>query len=94
MRSGTQPQMLQLEPNPESPKTATMGREFVSPTEGFVGNAERTKGYIAKEASFWSFLNVEEVYRQGSQNQLCERSTETDVFLTKLLRETEGKIPP
>ena len=80
MKSGTQPQMLQLEPNPESTKTATMGRELVNPTEGYAGNAERTKGYIAKEASFWSFLNVEKVYCHGSQNQLCERSTETEVF--------------
>ena len=42
----------------------------------------------------WFFLNPERVYRQGTQNQLCERSTETDVFPKKLLKETEGKIPP
>ena len=39
-----------------------------------------TKGYVAKEAPPWAFLNPERVYRQGGQNQLCERSTETDVF--------------
>ena len=42
--------------------------------------AKPTKGYIAKEASFWAFLNPERVERQGGQNQLCETSTEKGIF--------------
>ena len=54
--------------------------------------AKATKGYVAKEAPPWAFLNPERVYRHGGQNQLCEKSTETDVFQKKLQKETEGKI--
>ena len=40
-----------------------------------------------------AFLNPERVERQGGQNQLYERSTETGVFCLKLQKETEGKKP-
>ena len=43
--------------------------------------------YSNKEISEW--------YRdKGGQNQLCERSTENDVFFKKFKKKTEGKIPP
>ena len=45
--------------------------------------SEPTKGYIAKKALFWAFLNRERVERQGGQNQLHEGSTEKDISQKK-----------
>ena len=54
----------------------------------------RPKGTSLRKRRRGAFLQPEKVYRQGGQNQMCERSTETDVFQEKLQKETEGKIPP
>ena len=40
------------------------------------------------------FLNAERVEGQGGQNQLYEKSTETDIFLKEFIKKTEEKIPP
>ena len=64
---------------PRRPETP-FGKGFEDPFSMILVQAEPTEGYIAKGAPFWSFLNIERVCRQGTQNQLCERSIETDVF--------------
>ena len=62
-------------------------------TYPWASKAKSTKGYIAKAASLSAFLNPERVERQGGQNQLCERSTEMDLFIEKPEEKTEGKFP-
>ena len=65
---------------PQGRKGASLRKRRPLLTHPWAWKAKPTEGYIAKGAPFWSFLNTEKVYRQGTQNQLCERSTETDVF--------------